>query len=90
MRVHNRMLFRAARAILRDDAEADDALQEAWVRAYCSIGGFRDEAKLSSWLVRIVVKEAPARRHKRPHRAEVVPPRGRVEEDEREQEYLHA
>jgi RNA polymerase sigma-70 factor (ECF subfamily) len=44
MRKHNRMLFRTARAILRDDAEAEDALQEAYLRAYWSIGRFRGEA----------------------------------------------
>jgi RNA polymerase sigma-70 factor (ECF subfamily) len=87
MRTHNRMLFRTARAILRDDAEAEDALQEAWLRAYRSIGGFRGEAKLSSWLVRIVVNEALARRRKQLRRAEVVPLRGSgIEEHELEQE----
>jgi RNA polymerase sigma-70 factor, ECF subfamily len=73
MRSHNRMLFRTARAILRDDAEAEDALQEAYLRAYCSIGEFRDEAKLSTWLVRIVANEALARRRKAARRAEIVP-----------------
>lgn len=87
MRAHNRMLFRAARAILRDDAEAEDALQEAWLRAYRSMDGFRGEAKLSSWLVRIVVNEALARRRKQLRRAEVVPLHGGgLEAHELEQE----
>ena len=86
MRKHNRTLFRAARAILRDDAEAEDAVQEAWLRAYRSIDGFRGEAKLSSWLVRIVVNEALARRRKHMRRAEVVPIHDAIEENEREQE----
>lgn len=64
MRRHNRMLFRTARAILREDAAAEDALQEAWLRAYHAIDAFRGEAKLSTWLVRIVVNEALARRRK--------------------------
>ena len=64
MRRHNRMLFRTARAILRDDAAAEDALQEAWLRAYHAIDGFRGEAKLSTWLARIVINEALARRRK--------------------------
>ena len=64
MRRHSRMLFRAARAILRDDAEAEDALQEAWLRAYRAIGTFRGEARLSTWLVRIAANEALARRRK--------------------------
>ncbi len=64
MRRHNRRLFRTARAILRNDAAAEDALQEAWLRAYHAIDGFRGEAKLGTWLVRIVINEALARRRK--------------------------
>ena len=73
MRRHNRMLFRTARAILRDDAEAEDAVQEAYLRAYWSMASFRGEAKLSTWLVRIVANEALARRRKQARRAEIVP-----------------
>jgi RNA polymerase sigma-70 factor (ECF subfamily) len=58
MRLHGRALFRAARAILRDDAAAEDACQEAWLRAYRSIGSYRGEAKLSTWLMRIAINEA--------------------------------
>src|SRR5678809_1228947 len=58
MRRHNRTLFRTARAILRDDAEAEDALQEAYLQAYRSLGEFRGEAQLSTWLARIVANEA--------------------------------
>ena len=76
MRRHNRTLFRTARAILRDDAEAEDALQEAYMSAYRSMGTFRGEAKLSTWLVRIVVNEALARRRKQVRRAEILPIRG--------------
>jgi len=73
MREHNRMLFRTARAILRDDAEAEDALQEAYVQAYRSLDGFRGESKLSTWLARIVANEALMRLRKRARRAEIVP-----------------
>ena len=73
MRIHNRTLFRTARAILRDDAEAEDALQEAYLQAYRSIGTFRGEAKLSTWLVRIVANEALGRRRKGARRAAVMP-----------------
>ena len=58
MRLHNRTLYRTARAILRDDAEAEDAVQEAYIRAYRALGTFRGESKLSTWLVRITVNEA--------------------------------
>lgn len=87
MRRHNRTLFRTARAILRDDAEAEDALQEAYLRAYRSMDSFRGEAKLSTWLVRIVVNESLARRRKDVRRAEILPIRGGgIEEHEHEEE----
>jgi RNA polymerase sigma-70 factor (ECF subfamily) len=73
MREHNRMLFRTARAILRDDAEAEDALQEAYVQAYHSFGSFRGEAKVSTWLARIVANEALMRLRKQARRAEILP-----------------
>ena len=73
MRKHNRMLFRTARAILRDDAEAEDALQEAYVQAYSSMHAFRAESKLSTWLARIVANEALMRLRKEKRRAEIVP-----------------
>ena len=73
MRQHNRTLFRTARAILRDDAEAEDALQEAYLQAYRSLGAFRAEAKLSTWLARIVANEALMRLRKQTRRAEIVP-----------------
>ena len=74
MRRHNRTLFRAARAILRDDAEAEDALQEAYMHAYRSIGAFRGDSKLSTWLARIVANEALMRLRKRARRAEISDP----------------
>jgi len=70
---YNRMLFRTARAILRDDAEAEDALQEAYLQAYGSLASFRAEAKLSTWLARIVANEALMRLRKQTRRAEIVP-----------------
>jgi RNA polymerase sigma-70 factor (ECF subfamily) len=73
MRRHNRMLFRAARSILRDDSEAEDALQDAYLQAFRAIGQYRGEAKVSTWLTRIVVNEAIARSRKRAREAEVTP-----------------
>jgi len=72
MRRYNRSLFRTARAILRDDAEAEDAVQEAYLQAYQALGSFRGEARLSTWLVRITVNAALKRRP-RGVRAVVVP-----------------
>jgi RNA polymerase sigma-70 factor (ECF subfamily) len=73
MRRYNRALFRTARAILRDDGLAEDAVQEAYMRAYGAIGAFRGESKLSTWLIRIVANEALERRRKDARRAEVMP-----------------
>lgn len=71
MRRHNRLLFRTARGILKSDAEAEDALQEAYIRAWRALSGFRADAKLSTWLVRIVVNEALRRLRKR--EVQVIP-----------------
>jgi RNA polymerase sigma-70 factor, ECF subfamily len=76
MRRYNQTLFRTARSILKDDAEAEDAVQDAYLLAYRSIGGFRADAKLSTWLVRIVANESFARLRKRKRRSEVVPLHG--------------
>jgi RNA polymerase sigma-70 factor (ECF subfamily) len=65
MKLHRRTLLRTARAILRDDAEAEDAVQEAFIRAYRGLRSFRGEAKLSTWLVRIAANEALMRRRSR-------------------------
>jgi len=73
MRAHNRMLFRLARSILKDDAEAEDALQEAYLAGYRNIATFRGGARLSTWLARIVINEAYGRLRKRPRMASVVP-----------------
>lgn len=58
MRRHNRQLYRAVRSILRDDSEAEDAVQEAWWKAYCHLKEFRADAQPATWLTRIAVNEA--------------------------------
>jgi RNA polymerase sigma-70 factor (ECF subfamily) len=65
VRRYNQRLFRAARAIVRDDDEAEDVVQQVWVAAYQKLDGFRGEAALSTWLTRIVVNEALGRRRRR-------------------------
>ena len=73
MRRHNRLLFRTARAILRDDADAEEALQDAYLKAFRAMGEFRGDSKISTWLVRITANEALMRLRKRARSAEVVP-----------------
>jgi len=65
MRRYNQRVFRAARAILRDDAEAEDVAQDAWVRAYTHLRQFAGRASFATWLTRIAIHEALARRRRR-------------------------
>src|SRR5689334_15252074 len=65
MRRHNQRLFRTARAILRDDAEAEDVMQEAYVRAFAQLAQFEGRATWATWLTRIAVNEALARVRRR-------------------------
>jgi RNA polymerase sigma-70 factor (ECF subfamily) len=55
---HNQRLYRIARSIVRNDSDAEDVLQEAYVRAFASLDGFRGEARFGTWLARIVINEA--------------------------------
>lgn len=64
MRQHNRRLFRVARSILRDDADAEDALQDGYIRAHRAMASFRGEASLSTWLTRVIVNQALERRRR--------------------------
>jgi RNA polymerase sigma-70 factor (ECF subfamily) len=73
VRLHHRTLYRTARAILRDDAEAEDAVQEACLQAYKALGTFRGESQLSTWLVRITANEALMRRRSRVRAATAAP-----------------
>src|SRR6202140_5133074 len=73
MRRHNQLLYRVARAILRNDGEAEDVMQDAYVRAYEHLDQFAGRAKFSTWLTRIAVHEALARQH-RGHRFQELEP----------------
>jgi RNA polymerase sigma-70 factor (ECF subfamily) len=65
MRRHNQRLYRVARAILRDDAEAEDVMQDAYVRAYQNLASFEGRAKFVTWLTRIALHEALTRSRRR-------------------------
>ncbi|HEY1438855.1 MAG TPA: RNA polymerase sigma factor [Casimicrobiaceae bacterium] len=73
MRRYNGKLFRVARAILKDDAEAEEALQDAYLEAYRHMGDFRGGARLSTWLTRIVINQALMRLRKQKRDRIVVP-----------------
>jgi RNA polymerase sigma-70 factor (ECF subfamily) len=72
MRRYNRRLYRVARSVLRDDAEAEDALQDAYLQAYRALPTFRGESALGTWLTRIVVNAALMRQRKTGRLAEVI------------------
>lgn len=61
MRRYNQRVYRIARSILRDDAEAEELAQEAWVRAYEHLDRFEGRSAFSTWLVRILLHEGWAR-----------------------------
>jgi RNA polymerase sigma-70 factor (ECF subfamily) len=65
MQRHNRRLYRVARSVLDDDAEAEDVVQETYVRAFTHLDSFRGEAQLSTWLTRIALNEALGRLRRR-------------------------
>ena len=72
VRRYNQRLFRAARAITRSDADAEDVLQQAWLSVFCNLAQFRGDASFATWATRIAVREAISVTRKRPIVAEVV------------------
>jgi len=73
MRINNRRLYRLARATMRNDAEAEEALQEAYIAAYRGMAGFRGESTLATWLSRMVLNECLGRLRKGARRQNVIP-----------------
>jgi RNA polymerase sigma-70 factor (ECF subfamily) len=65
IKTHNQRLYRIARGVVRNDAEAEDIVQEAYVRAFAHLESFRGDASLGTWLSRIVINEALGRLRKR-------------------------
>ena len=61
MRRHNERVYRAARAIVRNEAEAEDVMQQAYVNAYANLRQFNRQAQFSTWLTRIAINESLAR-----------------------------
>lgn len=68
MQANNRRLYRLARGILRNDSEAEDVVQDAYVRAFTHLESFRGDFSLATWLARIAMNEALGRlRRQRPN-----------------------
>lgn len=65
IRRHNQRLYRVARAILRDEDEAEDVMQQAYVNAFSHLDQFAERARFSTWLTKIAVYEALARARRR-------------------------
>ena len=65
MRRHNQRVYRVARAVIKDEADAEDVMQQAYINAFTHLNQFQDRAQFSTWLTRITVHEALARRRKR-------------------------
>jgi RNA polymerase sigma-70 factor, ECF subfamily len=79
IQTNNRRLYRVARSIVRDDGEAEDVLQEAYLRAFSALAEFRGDSSLTTWLTRIVHNEALQRRRRRTElpAAQIDPPQTR-------------
>jgi RNA polymerase sigma-70 factor (ECF subfamily) len=73
MRRYNRRLFRVARSMLRNDADAEDALQDAYLCAYQSLDGFRGDASLATWLSRVVSNQCLTRMRRQARRDNIIP-----------------
>lgn len=76
MQVHNQRLYRIARGIIRNDSEAEDIVQEAYVLAFAHLAKFRGESSLGTWLSRIVINEALGRLRTGRRKADMLRPIG--------------
>lgn len=72
MRRNNQSLYRAARSILKNEEEAEEVVQDTYLKAYRTITEYRGDAKLSTWLTRIAINEALIRQRKHQRRAELI------------------
>jgi RNA polymerase sigma-70 factor (ECF subfamily) len=80
VRRHNQTVFRACRAVVRTDQDAEDAVQVAWINAFRALASFRADATFRTWLTRIAVNEASSRMHRHKRFTEV--PLGEVTMDD--------
>ena len=64
MRRHNQRVYRAARAVVKDEAEVEDVMQQAYINAFTHLDQFEERSQFSTWLIRIALNEAFGRRRK--------------------------
>src|SRR5262245_4355731 len=64
MRRHNQRVYRVARAVLKDEREVEDVMQQAYINAFTHLHQFEERSQFSTWLTRIVLNEAFGRRQK--------------------------
>src|SRR5262245_56606341 len=76
MRRHNQRVYRVARAVLKDETEAEDAMQQAYINAFRHLDQLAERGQFSTWLTRITVHEALARRRQRKVQAAIASPDG--------------
>lgn len=87
MRRYNQRVYRIVLTILRNDAEAEDVMQEAYVRAYQHLNEFRGQAKFSTWLTKIAIHEALARARRQGRHGEIMNTERSGERDPEAQTY---
>src|SRR5512144_2851765 len=73
MQRHNRRLYRIARSVLRDSAEAEDAVQDAYLAAFSHLASYRGDSSLAAWLSRITMNEALGRLRRQRSAGEIAP-----------------
>jgi RNA polymerase sigma-70 factor, ECF subfamily len=81
MRRHNQRVYRVARAVVKDDADVEDVMQQAYINAFTHLGQFEERARFSTWLTRIVLHEAFSRNRKVQRSAELGAAGSRMDED---------
>jgi RNA polymerase sigma-70 factor (ECF subfamily) len=81
MRRYNQRVYRVIRSVLTDDTEAEDVLQEAWVRAYEHLDQFKGMASFSTWVTKIAFYEALARARKKARWTPLEDPEGEIMAD---------
>ena len=87
MRRHNQRVYRVVRAVLKDEADVEDVMQQAYINAFTHLHQFEDRSQFSTWLIRIALHEAFGRR-RRMQRAETTTVPNRSEVGGRSEEFM--